>query len=150
MAGRYTFGMLEAISVWAAIAFGGVQPPTMEFGGHVVAYAPIVSITHGVSNVLPIGYTAGGMSLPHVAFVDPGGIDPQHTARHERVHLRQYDALGPGAVLALALGGGEGMEDYVGDGTMYDPAGSPEANTCPVVRVEAGRAAWFPCWSFGD
>lgn len=138
--------MLDVLTVWAAISFGGAQPPTFDVGGSVVLQAPIVSISHGLSQVLPFGYASGGIALPHVAFVDPQGNDPSRASRHEQIHLRQFDALGPGAVLGMAIGRGEGFEDYVGDGTMYDPAGSAEAYTCPVVRVEGGQPRWFPCW----
>lgn len=133
--------MIE-IGISLALAFG---PPdagwTLDLTGHAIVErsAPIV---------LPWepGSPRCSIAFPHVAFV-VDRCDVASVADHERGHLDQYHALGPGVGVAYALTGGQAIEDYLGPAgtTWFPPAG--DRPRCPLLRVDSDAGASFmPCW----
>lgn len=135
--------MLESVTIWAAIAFGGPGPISWDLGGHVVVNAPVLAITEA----LPFAQTRSGLAFPHVAFVDPSSAyDRRYMVQHEATHLRQHDAIGPGVNLALLLGNGQAFEDYDDiDGYMWDPG--PQERNCPLLQSRDGKLRFMPCYN---
>lgn len=127
---------MDLASAWIAlnIAFGGGMEPQFEgidLGGSVAVNAPIGRLGN-LGGLLPNSYSPQALTLGPLILTDPmmGGNSPD-VISHELEHVRQYEALGPGLLLAYALGGGREFEDYRGDGTMWQPDDSMKRH--PVV-----------------
>jgi len=91
-----------------------------------------------------------GRALPHLVMVVPNLPDDERRALldHELKHIRQWEALGPGLVLAYALTLGIPFEDYLNpDGVMWLPP--PGMRHCPLLRIESGAMKFMPCWRWG-
>lgn len=123
----------------------GQGPATLEVGGWVALEAYIPGVC-GVT-VLPFLILTGPQPLCDEIYGEGNVL------RHEVVHVRQMEALGPGQPVAYILTGGRPFEDYVDgfEGTdwttsryMWDPG---PTNNCPHLRIN-GRVEFMPCWRF--
>jgi len=90
-----------------------------------------------------------GIALPHLALVSNSrGCTVEDTTRHEKGHIDQYSAIGPGVMLLYAASGGEAVEDYIGhENSTWFPTDS-EKNQCPALRITSDETVRFmPCWN---
>jgi hypothetical protein len=134
--------LMTPVAIWIALTFGGgaVQ---VDVGGAVVVSMPITSKLDGGREA----YRA--VTLGPLIISDPGFFYwAPEMLTHELHHVRQWEALGPGMLLAYPMTLGREFEDYLGDATMWEPE-AHLGRRCPVVRWEQGEGfGAMPCWRF--
>lgn len=123
----------------------GQGPATLEVGGWVAFET--ASIRSCGLTPLPFLVLTNSSGLCRAAYPDDAML------RHEVVHIRQMEALGPALPVAYVLTGGRPFEDYLegfdpvnydlGE-SMWDPG---PTNNCPHLRI-SDSVQFFPCWRF--
>lgn len=92
-----------------------------------------------------------GLAFPHLIILNGDRrtttTDSRKNAiKHERVHIRQYEALGPAFSLAYLLTFGVPFEDYKNpEGVMWTPP--EDMKHCPMLRFTDLSVSFLPCWS---
>lgn len=144
---------MKPLALWVALTIGGGDVQ-LDVGGAVAIRAPLHAI-HAEFDALTVGpivfydlqreYHLDPWVWSSYVLEEPG---PDLFA-HELVHVRQWEALGPALPLAYGLVAGRGFEDYLGDGSMWEPGPELERR-CPVVRWSRVEGLGvMPCWRFG-
>lgn len=127
---------MEPVAVWIALTISSVGVEQVDVGGAIVIDAPVAHVI-GIP-----GYDERALTVGPVILSDPGYLNEYpEVLSHELHHVQQWEALGPGLALGYLMGGGQGFEDYLGDGTVWEP----DERRCPVFRWQDGPQ-FMPCW----